>query len=321
MPFEWSWNGIKKTAGGQGMEGYTPNGPSQNASAQMQNYNPNPAPMRLPQSINNPGQGAEYNFDATEINQYMRQEDEKKQRIASLEAQIANLEKSIMEKQAQLKNWAGVDNEIASIEASKINVADPTMVWRWNRGREDTKEANKLMKTDEVKKFRNYADVLLGQRESLTDQGIEQQIRNLETAIRDGNNVGAYDDVKRLMKRKAELEKMIYPEYSDSDTGPFKSGTNTQNMDAYISDFLKKNPSSKEISDLLSSGKNFDNNQLQKLNDGLRAAQRKEKNAANEKAFWDWAVKTTKTTKAALQSDPDFVNTLRESFKRMNGGV
>jgi hypothetical protein len=264
MPFEWSWNGLLNKAGEQGMEGYTPNGPSQTASAQMQNYNPNSAPMRLPQSVNNPGQGASYNFDATEINQYIRQEDEKKQRIASLEAQISNLEKSIMEKQAQLKNWSGVDNEIAAIEASKINTSDPTMVWRWNRGRQDTKEANDKLKIDDLKKFKNTTDMLVGQRIPVLAASQEQMLRNVESAIRDGNNVGAYDDVKRLIKRKAELEERLYGK-KGLDTGLYQSGDRQADITHYIDSLKIKNPSVEEIDSVLQYRDEMTPDQISKL--------------------------------------------------------
>jgi hypothetical protein len=264
MPFEWSWNGLLNKAGEQGMEGYTPNGPSQTASAQMQNYNPNSAPMRLPQSVNNPGQGASYNFDATEINQYIRQEDEKKQRIASLEAQISNLEKSIMEKQAQLKNWSGVDNEIAAIEASKINVADPTMIWRWNRGRQDTKEANDKLKIDDLKKFKNDADRIVGQRIPTEAGSQEQMLRNVEIAIRDGNNIGAYDDVNRLIKRKDELEQKLYGKKL-LDTGMYQSGNREADITSYIDDLKIKNPSVEEIDSVLQHRDEMTLNQIKTL--------------------------------------------------------
>lgn len=264
MGFDWSWKGIMNKAGEQGMEGYTPNGPAQNASAQMQNYNPNPAPMRLPQSVNNPGQGAEYNFDATEINQYMRQEEEKKQRIASLEAQIANLEKSIIEKQAQLKNWSGVDNEIAAIEASKINVSDPTMVWRWNRGRQDTKEANEKLKIDDAKKFKNDTDRIVSQRIPVLAASQEQMLRNVEIAIRDGNNIGAYDDVNRLMKRKEELEERLYGK-KGLDTGLYQSGDRQADITHYLDSLKLKNPSIEEIDSVLQYRDEMTPDQISKL--------------------------------------------------------
>lgn len=282
MAFDWSWKGIMNKAGEQGMEGYTPNGPSQNASAQMQNYNPNPAPMRLPQSVNNPGQGAEYNFDATEINQYMRQEDEKKQRIASLEAQIANLEKSIMEKQAQLKNWSGVDNEIAAIEASKINVSDPTMVWRWNRGRQDTKEANDKLKIDDAKKFKNDTDRIVSQRIPVLAASQEQMLRNVEIAIRDGNNIGAYDDVNRLMKRKKELEERLYGK-KGLDTGLYQSGDRQADITHYLDSLKLKNPSVEEIDSVLQYKEEMTPDQIKTL-EGMRSDAEKRAKAAAKKA-------------------------------------
>lgn len=217
----------------------------------------------------NPYERASY-MDAYEADQNAQAQaaqqamDQKNQRIASLEAQIANLEKSIMEKQAQLKNWSGVDNEIAAIEASKINVADPTMIWRWNRGREDTKEANDKIKIDDAKKFKNTTDMLVGQRIPVLAASQEQMLRNVESAIRDGNNVGAYDDVKRLMERKAELEERLYGK-KGLNTGLYQSGDRQADITHYIDSLKIKNPSVEEIDSVLQFRDEMTPDQISKL--------------------------------------------------------
>ena len=52
-------------------------------------------------------------------------------RIADIQNQIATLEKRIAENTAKLQNFAGNADQIAAIEARKINAADPTSIWRW----------------------------------------------------------------------------------------------------------------------------------------------------------------------------------------------
>lgn len=52
-------------------------------------------------------------------------------RIADIQNQIAILESRIAENTAKLQNFAGNADQIAAIEARKINGADPTSIWRW----------------------------------------------------------------------------------------------------------------------------------------------------------------------------------------------
>lgn len=63
----------------------------------------------------------------------------REQQIADIESQIATLEKRIAENTAKLQNFAGNADQIASLEARKINVADPTSIWRWKVDRDEAK--------------------------------------------------------------------------------------------------------------------------------------------------------------------------------------
>ena len=86
----------------------------------------------------------------------------KEQQIASIQSQIQSLEARIAENQAKLKNWSsnGVADQIAAIEARKINSADPTSIWRWkaqmdenrriaekSNSSNDTAKANAMIET------------------------------------------------------------------------------------------------------------------------------------------------------------------------------
>jgi hypothetical protein len=63
----------------------------------------------------------------------------KEQQIADIESQISALEKRIAENTAKLQNFAGNADQIAAIEARKINSADPTAIWRWKVDRDEAK--------------------------------------------------------------------------------------------------------------------------------------------------------------------------------------
>lgn len=60
-------------------------------------------------------------------------------RIADIQNQIATLEKRIAENTAKLQNFAGNADQIAAIEARKINSQDPTSIWRWKVDREEAR--------------------------------------------------------------------------------------------------------------------------------------------------------------------------------------
>ena len=247
----------------------------------------------------NPYERASY-MDAYEADQNAQAQaaqqdmDQKNQRIASLEAQIASLEKSIAEKTAQLQNWSGVDDQIASIEASKINVADPTMIWRWNRGREDaaiqsqlnreaSERANGAVNYEAIAKFKNTSDMLVNTRPSTSTAGIEQQINNLSAAIRDGKNIGA--DTSALEQKKLDLEKIIYLEEKNvGDTGEFSGGTDTENLQASFTNFLNSKHSSKELRKYKAEHE-LTNDQKIKMNQAISAAEKREQNAADEADF------------------------------------
>lgn len=74
-------------------------------------------------------------------------------RIADIQNQIATLEKRIAENTAKLQNFAGNTDQIAAIEARKINSADPTSIWRWKVDRDEAKRiANAQNKPNDTAK-------------------------------------------------------------------------------------------------------------------------------------------------------------------------
>lgn len=74
-------------------------------------------------------------------------------RIADIQNQIATLEKRIAENTAKLQNFAGNADQIAAMEARKINSQDPTMLWRWKAQMDENRRiANAQNKSDDTAK-------------------------------------------------------------------------------------------------------------------------------------------------------------------------
>lgn len=90
-------------------------------------------------------------------------------RIADIQNQIATLEKRIAENTAKLQNFAGNAEQIAALEARKINTADPTSIWRWKVDRDEArriakeeKDKNKqLAKTNALIEANNTLDSMI----------------------------------------------------------------------------------------------------------------------------------------------------------------
>lgn len=77
----------------------------------------------------------------------------KEQKIADIQNEIATLEKRIAENTVKLKNFTSNADQIAAIEARKINTADPTSIWRWKVDREETRRiANEQNKSKDIAK-------------------------------------------------------------------------------------------------------------------------------------------------------------------------
>lgn len=263
MSFNWNFTGgqnaydaaqqaMLRQKAAMDMQGYAPNGSeASDASQYMNGYNPNNTYLgRVSDRAGQPGSGMNYNFSDPEFYQFQREQAaqeqdaaEKEQRINSIKTEIASLRQSIAQKEAQLKNWSGNATEIAALEAQKINSQDPTMIWRWQKQREDTANANKTIGLGDEEKFKNKANMLISQRASTSTAGIEQQIRNIESAIVEGQNAGA--DVTGLINKKEELEDKIYG--SGEASGDFTSGTAQENFKSEAKDFMNSGKSSSEL--------------------------------------------------------------------------
>lgn len=95
-----------------------------------------------------------YEADETQKAQALQaQQAGQQKRIADIQNQIATLEKRIAENTAKLQNFAGNADQIAAIEARKINGADPTSIWRWKVDRDEARRiANAQNKPNDTAK-------------------------------------------------------------------------------------------------------------------------------------------------------------------------
>ena len=97
------------------------------------------APGAIPTQMKGQGFSPDYNIQGLpqDTEDYQRAaymdayEADEAQKAQALQAQQAGQQKRIAENTAKLQNFAGNADQIAAIEARKINAADPTSIWRW----------------------------------------------------------------------------------------------------------------------------------------------------------------------------------------------
>lgn len=257
------------------------------AAAQMQGYQTAPmnaAPQGYhPTMISQPsgqiapdmeGYGKEMEAASAQLSGQMARE----KKIGELESQISALEQSIAEKTSKLQNWTGNADKIAAIEASKINASDPTMIWRWNEARKDadrqaelnriaSKSREQIDNTTAQQKFQNTVDMLVNQRLDNSQEGREQQLKNIDAAIRDGRNINA--DVSRLIERKKFIEDKL--DGVGEGVGDFKSGSRAENFKAATNDFLNSGKSWADLKKYYDENKDqMDDETVEKFREKMR---------------------------------------------------
>lgn len=201
--FEWSWQGVLKKAAQSGMEGYNP--AASNAANLMQGYAPTPDPSVV--DAGSQGGAVDRGMPGEIAQQNAAQEDQRAEQIKAIESQIAEIQARIAQNQAKLKNFTGSVNQIAALEAQKINSQDPTMIWRWQKQREDTARANAMNDKISANKFNNEAEALLKTEmpESYNEQ--VQQLKNVRMKIAEGKTIGA--DTSALEAQEKELSENV----------------------------------------------------------------------------------------------------------------
>jgi len=139
--------------------------------------------------------------------QAQAEEAQRAEQINMIKSQIAELQKSIADKQMRLQNFDDGVNEIAAIEARKINSQDPTMIWRWQKQREDTAKANAMNDKITSNKFNNEAEALLKTEMPETYAEQVQQLKNVRMKIAEGKTIGA--DTSALEAQERELSENV----------------------------------------------------------------------------------------------------------------
>lgn len=215
MAFDWSWNGLLRQAAHQGMEGYNPN--AANAAAQMQGYAPTPVVDAGSQG------GAVARGNAMQVSQQQAMQEQaanqNAQRIEQIKAQIAEIEKRIATNTAKLQNFTGNTDQIAAIEARKINSQDPTSIWRWKEGvnqqriqrQQDLERIEKEKKLNEAKNIelnRNKIDNILQStmpNQNMTRDKMDMAVKQLNDAEELAKQYKDNDSLKKINARKNEL--------------------------------------------------------------------------------------------------------------------
>ena len=115
-----------------------------------QGFSPDYNVQGLPQDTENYQRAAymdAYEADEAQKAQALQaQQAGQQKRIADIQNQITTLEKRIAENTAKLQNFTGNAEQIAAIEARKINSADPTAIWRWKADKDEARRIAKMEK-------------------------------------------------------------------------------------------------------------------------------------------------------------------------------
>lgn len=308
------------------MQGYRPNtalvpgSPVEQGIASMNGYTPN-AQFSVP-NYRHGGYAQPdlegYGESLEAASEEAKKELQRQARIEELKSQIELVQNRINENIAKLNNFTGSIDAIASLEAEKINSTDPTTLWRWNVQRQDTKEANANTKEKAAAQFANTVDMWVNTRPAPTTEGIAQQISNINSAIRDGKNVGA--DVSRLVTKKEELEALIYGNdpQSPNTNNKYVNGTELEKLKADVEDTIAAANTSTEIAQYIENNRaSLNPEQINKLNAKQRELEKKEKAAANEREFIAWVEK--QTGKKARSLSDRTLKTYRNVWKNSRG--
>lgn len=199
------------------------------------------APGAIPTQMKGTGFSPDYNIQglpqdtedyqrAAYMNAYEADEAQKaqalqaqKKRIVDIQNEIATLEKRIAENTAKLQNFTGNTDQIAAIEARKINRQDPTSIWRWKVDREDTRRIAKMEKdktkeltaANAIYEIQNDLDSIVvdDKMDSATQKAYLGKLAGLKTlAQKNGISTSAIDAKIKEVKGETETSKTKGPE-------------------------------------------------------------------------------------------------------------
>ena len=265
--------------------------------------------MQIPARVSRPDLSPE----KMEVSDYSG---ERNAKIAQLESQIAMVKERISRNERALtgKSYDDANNKIAALEMRKINSSDPTTLWRWQQQRQDTNAANANTRANAAAQFANTVDMWVNTRPAPTTEGIAQQISNINSAIRDGKNVGA--DVSRLVTKKEELENIIYGNdpQSANTNNKYEKGTDTEKLNADVEDTISAAKTSTEIAQFTEKNKKFlKPEQINKLNAKQRELENKELAKAKSEKFEQW-LKSRGYKNGSKGISPKILATLKRQY-------
>jgi hypothetical protein len=307
------------------MQGYRPNtalvpgSPVEQGIASMNGYTPN-AQFSVPNYRH--GGDAQpdlegYGESLEAASEEAKKELQRQARIEELKSQIELVQNRINENIAKLNNFTGSIDDIASLEAEKINSTDPTSIWRWNVQRQDTKETNDNLKKEAIEKFKNEVNKWKRTPFASTVEGIDQQISNLNSKIVEGENIGA--DVSELYDLLEKFEKAAKGELDSDSTNNGNSnygiGTKTEQLAGELKTVLTTAKTSKELIDFKNSHKSLTPEQVSQLDVKIGELQDKEESKAEARAFEAWLKQRGyKNGSAGISSR--ILSTLKRQYKR-----
>lgn len=144
--------------------------------------------------------------------------DERNDKIAQLEQQIAQVKERIVRNERALtgKSYEDANNKLATLEMDKIGVrlnrqpaqSDPTTLWRWQQQRQDTKDANASQdaKTSAAwQKDANY--VMSAEYDNSNDASMVQAQNNIRKMIEEGRLIGkSTEELAPLYNKLNEIQ-------------------------------------------------------------------------------------------------------------------
>lgn len=250
---------LESTLATQAMEGYRPVVPATQsqlaagASQAMQGYTPNGAGRPSVPNDMHGGMGQQdlegYGESLQAASDAVAQAQAKEQQIADIESQIATLEKRIADNKAKLSNWTGNADKIAAIEARKINVNDPTSIWRWKIDKDEArrianeeKDKNKqLAKNNALYEIQNeLASIVVNDKmDSSTRNAHLSKLADLKT-LAQKNGLDPIDIDKKIKEVKGDGGEQTSREAATTD---FETLLNNPNLSVeMIDNFEASNP-------------------------------------------------------------------------------
>lgn len=213
-------------------------------------------------------------------------------RIADIQNEIVTLEKRIAENTAKLQNFNGNTDQIAAIEARKINSADPTSIWRWKVDRDETRRVakmekeknNQLASANAIYEIQNDLDSIVvdDKMDSATQKAYLGKLAGLKTlAQKNGISTSAIDAKIKEVKGETEtVGKKSSPE------GTEYEGTSREQWDNEAEELLAKpNLTQGDIMKFKQKNPNISNEVRQKLEAKHSALIEVDKKKAYEKKW------------------------------------